>query len=306
MTSPPGGHSSPSPSSTSSQKRHPIWQQLAIGGTSVIPAIILTHPLDIVKLRQQIHGFKGLGTPLYANAFSGIYRIIRHEGMVELFSGISPAIVRAYTFSATRLGLYEPLRDSISQLFGTKEPTFSVKICAALSSGTLATFVGNPFELLKVRMQGGDYMYRNVFHGINEIYKKEGIITLWNGTPAAIIRASLFSASQLATYDHTKHLLTKHTSLHGGTRLNFGAAMIAGLVTTTISTPADFIKSVMMNSTASRKPSIGAIIVSVVKRDGGATFFRGWFANYARLGPHTVITMLTLEKLRKLIGWDTI
>ena len=42
------------------------------------------------------------------------------------------------------------------------------------------------------------------------------------------------------------------------------------------------------------------IIKDVIKKDGGMTIFRGWFANYARLGPHTVITMLTLETLRTM------
>lgn len=152
-------------------------------------------------------------------------------------------------------------------------------------------------------MQGGDYNYRGVLHGMTVICRQEGWRTLWNGTPAAIVRASLFSASQLATYDHTKVMLRRHIGLENGIQLNFGAAMIAGLVTTTISTPADFVKSIMMNSS---KEGPVTIVTQIIARDGGRSFFRGWFANYARLGPHTVITMLTLENLRKLVGWKSL
>lgn len=156
-------------------------------------------------------------------------------------------------------------------------------------------------------MQGGDYAYRGVLHGVYSVCRHEGWLTLWNGTPASIIRSSLFSAAQLATYDHTKVTLAKNTPLNHGVQLNFSAAMIAGLVTTTVTTPADFVKSVMMNDAGRREGvGMGLIVRRVVRKDGGRSFFRGWWMNYARLGPHTVITMLTMEKLRSLIGWDTL
>lgn len=164
----------------------------------------------------------------------------------------------------------------------------------------IGAFVGNPFELVKVRMQGSDHVYRNVYDGIQTIVHKEGWRNLWNGANAAMVRASLFCASQLATYDHTKGILKRTVGLRDGVQLNFGAAMTAGLITTTVSTPADFVKSVMMNS--SKRSSPVGIVLDVLRRDGGRGFFRGWFANYARLGPHTVITIVTYEKVRGMVG----
>lgn len=168
----------------------------------------------------------------------------------------------------------------------------------------VGAIAGNPFELLKVRMQGHDHSYRNVFHGVVQVCRTEGWRTLWNGTNAAMVRASLFCASQLATYDQTKLLLKQHLGLKDGLQVKFGAAMTAGLITTTVSTPADFVKSIMMNSKARESP--GMIIMAVLRRDAGRGFFKGWFANYARLGPHTVITMLTYENLRRSLGWGNL
>lgn len=31
-------------------------------------------------------------------------------------------------------------------------------------------------------------------------------------------------------------------------------------------------------------------------------FWRGWLANYARLGPQTVVTFLMVEQFRKVMG----
>lgn len=39
----------------------------------------------------------------------------------------------------------------------------------------------------------------------------------------------------------------------------------------------------------------------VLKADGLLGFFKGWTANYARLGPQTMITFLISEGLRKAL-----
>ena len=45
-----------------------------------------------------------------------------------------------------------------------------------------------------------------------------------------------------------------------------------------------------------------ACAVAVYVDHGLAGFWRGWLANYARLGPQTVITFLVVEQLRHMAG----
>lgn len=113
----------------------PVWQQLALGGTSVLPAVIITHPIDTIKLRLQLQGYNA--DDRYKGALRGLIRIMRDEGIPGLYVGLSPAILRAFTFSSTRLGLYEPLRSAYAQLSNATEPTFGVKLAAGLTSGAL-------------------------------------------------------------------------------------------------------------------------------------------------------------------------
>lgn len=80
----------------------------------------------------------------------------------------------------------------------------------------IGAIAGNPFELLKVRMQSPGPTYRNVFHGLATVCKKEGAHTLWNGTNAATLRAALFSSSQLATYDQAKGVLQRYGGVRDG------------------------------------------------------------------------------------------
>lgn len=153
-------------------------------------------------------------------------------------------------------------------------------------------------------MQGNDYKYSHAFDGLVRVTREEGATTLWNGTTPACIRAALLTSSQLATYDHSKTLLKRYTGLEEGLTAHFAAAMTAGVVTTTVSTPADLVKSLVMNSSARVSPV--EIARRVMQTEGARGFLRGWSANYARLGPHTLLTVLVYENLRRGLGWDNL
>lgn len=103
---------------------------------------------------------------------------------------------------------------------------------------------------------------------------------------------------------HSKVVLKRYTGLQEGLAAHLGAAMTAGLMTTTVSTPADLVKSVVMNS----KPRLPLYecIVNIFRKEGFGGFMRGWTANYARLGPHTLLTVVTYENLRTMLGWHNL
>lgn len=119
-------------------KKHPLWQQLALAGSSCAIATSLTHPIDTVKLRLQLQGaYATESTARYSGLFSGLFRVVRDEGFFALYMGLSPAVLRAWTSGATRLGMYEPLRNRFTETAGLQQPTFAVKVSAAVCSGAL-------------------------------------------------------------------------------------------------------------------------------------------------------------------------
>lgn len=114
-----------------------VATQLLLGGTAAVPAVVVTHPLDVIKLRLQL---QSNGAEFhYRGTFSGLAQIAREEGLTQLFKGMSPAIARAYTFSAARLGLYEPFRSAVSSKDGP--PTFYNKLGAGLASGIVGSLL---------------------------------------------------------------------------------------------------------------------------------------------------------------------
>jgi solute carrier family 25 (mitochondrial uncoupling protein), member 8/9 len=44
----------------------------------------------------------------------------------------------------------------------------------------------------------------------------------------------------------------------------------------------------------------------IVAEEGAGAFFRGWMANYARLGPQTLLIFVVAEQLRKMMGLSSL
>ena len=71
------------------------------GGLASAAAACCTHPLDLLKVHLQTAGKEKLG--IVSQTFS----IIRSEGVLGMYSGLSASLVRQLTYSTTRFAIYE-------------------------------------------------------------------------------------------------------------------------------------------------------------------------------------------------------
>src|SRR6478735_2090714 len=80
------------------------------GGLGAICASILTHPLDLFKVRLQLYGElnKNIGR---ANILTVLNNIYSNEGGIKAFyNGLSATILRQALYSTSRFGIYEQLK----------------------------------------------------------------------------------------------------------------------------------------------------------------------------------------------------
>lgn len=74
-------------------------------------AAIVTHPMDIVKVRMQVQRAENKGQPLeqgrfgYRNVFHGMAKLVRDEGPLALFKGLSARMMFGVLFSALHLSV---------------------------------------------------------------------------------------------------------------------------------------------------------------------------------------------------------
>lgn len=79
------------------------------GGAASCTAAIIVHPLDLTKVRLQ--NAKGNN----ASMLGTMLNIIRTEGPIKLYAGLSASILRQATYSTVRLGGYEALKQALLQ-----------------------------------------------------------------------------------------------------------------------------------------------------------------------------------------------
>ena len=173
-------------------------------------------------------------------------------------------------------------------------------------AGALGGLVGNPSDVVNIRMQNDSSLpieqrrhYRNAFDGIFRITREEGIPTLFRGLTPNLVRGVLMTALQVVTYDIAKSVLVDNLLMDPALKLtHFLALLLAGLVATTVCLPADVVKTRIMNAKGLLGNAV-TILLQAVKTEGLGFMFRGWLPSFIRLGPHTIVTFLALEQLRK-------
>merc|ERR1712000_247531 len=130
--------------------RYPFW----FGGSAASMAAVVTHPLDLVKVRLQT---RPPSAP--TNTLGTFTYILKHDGPVGLYAGLSAALLRQLTYSTVRFGVYEDLKvryapkpDPADPKKPT-QPSMLSLILMSSTSGALGGVAGNPGDILNVRMQ---------------------------------------------------------------------------------------------------------------------------------------------------------
>ena len=290
-----------------------LVKPFVLGGASGMFATACIQPIDMVKVRIQLAGEQGAGA--LKNPLAICLSVIRNEGFLKLYGGLTAGLLRQATYTTTRLGLYKTFTAKLSEENGRL--SLSNKIISSLSAGAVAAVVGTPCDLALVRMQADGTLpvaqrrnYTNVFNALARITREEGFFSMWNGCAPTVVRAMALNLGMLATYDQAKDTLSSQFNIDGF-GLQLGSSAIAGFCASAFSLPVDFIKTriqkqvVDRNGNAMYKNAVDCAF-KVLRNEGPLAFYNGFLTYYARIAPHAMITLLTLEQLSKAassFGW---
>lgn len=111
--------------------RLPKWY---FGGCASAMAACLTHPLDLLKVHLQ--------TAKSSKEFGLIqrtFKIVEVQGMCALYNGLTASLFRQMTYSTTRFGLYEILKQSLDD--DPRRLPFHQKVLIAAISGAAGGFL---------------------------------------------------------------------------------------------------------------------------------------------------------------------
>jgi len=274
----------------------PNGMKFLFGGSAGMGATVFVQPLDLVKTRMQIT--KVLPGGQKPTSMSVLMGVVKNEGFLTLYNGLSAGLLRQATYTTTRLGVYTYLFEKFSNPDGSP-PSFLTKAGLGMTAGATGAFVGTPAEVALIRMTSDGNLPANQRRNYT------------------MGRAMVVNAAQLASYSQAKQFLLIigfldeekqfQNFFSDGILCHFMASMFSGFVTTVASMPVDIAKTRIQNMKSSFNMETGQaeykgavdVIAKVIKNEGFFSLWKGFTPYYFRLGPHTVLTFIFLEQLNK-------
>ncbi|CAH1956502.1 unnamed protein product [Acanthoscelides obtectus] len=201
------------------EKRIARWY---FGGLASAGAACCTHPLDLLKVHLQTQQ-EGKMTLLALTK-----NIVKKQGVLALYNGLSASLLRQLTYSTTRFALYEIAKQHVNA------DSFYKKVAIAAVSGAAGGFVGTPADMVNVRMQNDIKLpleqrrnYKHAVDGLYRVYREEGVARLFSGASTATSRAVLMTIGQLSFYDQIKMMVLRTSWFKDNMTTHFLCSLMA-------------------------------------------------------------------------------
>ncbi|XP_055981892.1 mitochondrial uncoupling protein 4 isoform X2 [Sorex fumeus] len=235
---------------------------------------------------------------------------------------LSKALARSDTchlqalYSGGRMVTYEHLREVVFGKSEDKHYPLWKSVIGGMMAGVVGQFLANPTDLVKVQMQmegkrkleGKPLRFRGVHHAFAKILAEGGIRGLWAGWVPNIQRAALVNMGDLTTYDTVKHYLVLNIQLEENIMTHGLSSFCSGLVASILGTPADVIKSRIMNQPRDKQgrgllyKSSTDCLIQAVQGEGFMSLYKGFVPSWLRMTPWSLVFWLTYEKIREMSG----
>lgn len=256
---------------------------------------------------EEICGCKWYNRPKYFNGtMDAIVKIARTEGVSSLWSGLSPTLVLAVPTTVIYFTTYEQLRARIGQAVLPQEKEVrDVPFWVALTAGGLARVwavtIVSPLELVRTKMQSQKLALYEVKSALRQLVRSHGVLGLWNGYTATLLRDVPFSAIYWSIYESIK---SQFGSKPASLSQTFVSGAIAGTVASTVTLPFDVIKTVkqidmgekdILGVKPGRSKANLDIAKEIVQKQGIRGLFSGLVPRILKVAPACAIMISSYE-----------
>lgn len=172
-------------------------------GAGMMEAIFAVTPSETIKTK--LIGDAHRPNPQYRGLVHGTVSIVRQEGILGIYRGLFPVMMRQGANSAVRFTTYSTLKQFI---LGTTRPGQSLPNAITFGIGAIAglvtVYTTMPLDVVKTRMQSLEAraQYRNSFHCAYRIFTEEGISRFWTGTTPRLARLVVSGGIVFTAYEN--------------------------------------------------------------------------------------------------------
>lgn len=161
-----------------------------------------TNPIWLVKTRMQLQASKGADR--YTSSWDCIKRVVKNEGIRGLYRGLSASYL-GVTEGTIQWVLYERMKTSLSKRDSTVLESWSGKLGAAGGAKLFAALITYPHEVVRTRLrqnpENGALKYTGLWQCFKLVWKEEGIVALYGGLTAHLLRVVPNAAIMFFCYE---------------------------------------------------------------------------------------------------------
>ncbi|PHH80646.1 hypothetical protein CDD82_1628 [Ophiocordyceps australis] len=267
----------------------------------------MVYPIDLVKTRLQNQRGAQPGQRLYKNSIDCFQKVIRNEGIRGLYSGVLPQLVGVAPEKAIKLTVNDLVRGHFTTKTG--DIWWGHEVVAGASAGACQVIFTNPLEIVKIRLQVQGEVVKTAESAPKRsamwIVRNLGLMGLYKGASACLLRDVPFSAIYFPTYSHLKRDVFGETSSKKlGVLQLLTAGAIAGMPAAYLTTPCDVIKTRLQVEARKGEASYTGLRDAAKKiwhEEGFRAFFKGGPARILRSSPQFGFTLAAYEVLQSVM-----
>ncbi|CAI5745876.1 unnamed protein product [Peronospora destructor] len=297
---------------------HSVIHTTAGLGAGAVSTVML-YPLDLVKVRYQVHEKSAHAYRSLGHAFRSI---MAAEGVHALFRGMSPALYGATISWGVYMLVYQNAKQRYARMAdqgwiqGSWQHFFS-----GIEAGMICVPLTNPIWLIKIRMQvqsnkrmqanaiGKDAAkklenipYKSVSDAFRRIVAAEGVSALYKGMiPALFLTTN--GAIKFVAYERLKGLYLAHWSSEMDVIPTLMMGAVAQSIASTATYPYQVIKARLQQGEpfADKYTGTWDCTMKIIRHEGYRGLFKGLSANILKVMPTGAIIFAAYEQIQSIM-----
>lgn len=187
-----------------------VWSPMCAGITARTISITCISPIEMIRTKMQAK--KGFS---YKELVAIIKNAIQQGGVLSLWQGLGPTLLRDVPFSAVYWTGYELLKSKFT------DPGFVASFSSGMMSGAMAALLTTPFDVVKThrQMELGELVFKDTsavkklpftFSIMFQLYRESGWRSLFAGMTARIMKVAPACAIMISTYEFSKSFFRQY------------------------------------------------------------------------------------------------
>ncbi|XP_012147050.1 dephosphocoenzyme A carrier isoform X3 [Megachile rotundata] len=197
---------------------------------------------------------------------------------------------------------------------GTNGISNTQRVWTSLVSGAIAGALAKttiaPLDRTKINFQISNQPYsaKAAVNFLIKTLRTEGLLSLWRGNSATMVRIIPYSAVQFTAHEQWKRILGVNGSEREKPGLNFLAGSLAGITSQGTTYPLDLMRARMAVTQKNEYRTLRQIFVRIYMEEGILAYYRGFPATLLGVIPYAGCSFFTYDLLRNLLTgypWGT-